>query len=202
MAKKQTTEQRVIEAVRREGILRPRDLDGLGIARTYLQRLEEKGLLERIGRGLYHLPSADVTEHHSLAAACKLVPHGVVCLLSALQFHELTTQAPFEVWLAIEQGARRPGVNNPPLRVVHFSGPAFHEGIDAYEIEGVTVQVYNPAKTVADCFKFRNKIGLDVAIEALRDYLRRYPRGIDELWHYTKLCRVANVIRPYLEAQT
>jgi predicted transcriptional regulator of viral defense system len=202
MARKpRTQEERVLEIARREGILRPRDLDRHGIARTHLQRLERSALLERAGRGLYRLPSANLTEHHSLAAACKLVPRGVVCLLSALRFHDLTTQAPFEVWLAIGVRARRPSQATPPLRIVRFSGPAFTRGVEKHVVEGVEVRVYGAAKTVADCFKYRNKIGLDVAIEALRDYRRRHPRGMDELWRYARICRVANVMRPYLEAQ-
>jgi predicted transcriptional regulator of viral defense system len=202
MARKpRTQEERVLEIARQEGILRPRDLDRHGIARTHLQRLERRGLLERAGRGLYRLPSANLTEHHSLAAACKLVPHGVVCLLSALRFHDLTTQAPFEVWLAIGVRARRPSQTTPPLRIVRFSGPAFTRGVEKHVVEGVEARVYGAAKTVADCFKYRNKIGLHVAIEALRDYRRRHPRGMDELWRYARICRVANVMRPYLEAQ-
>lgn len=195
-----TKHDEVLRLVRRAGILRPRDLDAYGIARTYLQRLERRGLLERAGRGLYRLPSADVTEHHGLAAACKLVPRGVICLLSALQFHDLTTQAPFEVWMAIDVRARRPRGKTPPLRIVRFSGKALTTGVEAHKIEGVTVRVYGPAKTVADCFKYRNKIGLDVALEALRDYRRQHPGGMDELWRLARICRVSNVMRPYLEA--
>jgi predicted transcriptional regulator of viral defense system len=202
MAKKPRTKQEeVLELVRRAGMLRPRDLDRYGIARTYLQRLEQRGLLERAGRGLYRLPSAEVTEHHGLATACKLIPHGVICLLSALQFHELTTQAPFEVWMAIDVRARRPRGTTPPLRIVRFSGRALTEGVEVHEIEGVRVRVYGPAKTVADCFKYRNKIGLDAALEALRDYRRQHPAGMDELWQFAHICRVSNVMRPYLEAQ-
>jgi predicted transcriptional regulator of viral defense system len=200
MGKKSRADQ-VISLVRRAGILRPRDLDRHGIARTYLQRLEARGLLERAGRGLYRLPSADATEHHSLAAACKLIPRGVVCLLSALRFHDLTTQAPFEIWLAIDRRDRRPMQRTPPLRIVRFSGRALTDGVELHQVEGVEARIYGPAKTVADCFKYRNKIGLDVALEALRDYRRRYPNGIDDLWHFARICRVANVMRPYLEAQ-
>jgi predicted transcriptional regulator of viral defense system len=125
----------------------------------------------------------------------------VICLLSALQFHDLTTQAPFEVWMAIDVRARRPRGTTPPLRIVRFSGRALTEGVEVHEIEGVRVRVYGPAKTVADCFKYRNKIGLDVALEALRDYRRQHPAGMDELWHFAHTCRVSNVMRPYLEAQ-
>lgn len=196
-----TKEDEVLEFVRGAGLLRPRDLDRIGIARAYLRRLEQRGLLERAARGLYRLPSATVTEHHGLAAACKLVPHGVVCLLSALRFHELTTQAPFQVWMAIDVRARRPRGATPPLRIVRFSGRALSEGVQEHKIEGVRVRVYAPAKTVADCFKYRNKIGVDVALEALRDYRRQHPAGMDELWHFARICRVWNVMRPYLEAQ-
>jgi len=202
MARTPTEQERALEIVRRAGILRSRDLDRHGIARTHLERLERKGLLERAARGLYRLPSADLTEHHSLAAACKLAPNSVVCLLSALRFHDLTTQAPHQVWLAIDRRSRHPRRTTLPLRIVLFSGRALTEGIQLHKIEGVRVQIYGPAKTVADCFKYRNKLGLDVAIEALRDFRRRYPRGRDELWHFARICRVSNVMRPYLEAQS
>lgn len=192
--------QRILEIVERAGVLRPRDLNAHGIPRETLRRLHARGRLHRIGRGLYVLPEADVTEHHTLAQACKRVPQGVVCLLSALRFHELTTQAPFEVWLAIGGKAWRPRVDYPPLRFVRFSGAALTAGIEEHIVEGVLVKVYSPAKTVADCFKYRNKIGLDVALEALRDCRRQRQCSNDELWHYAQICRVANVMRPYLEA--
>jgi predicted transcriptional regulator of viral defense system len=192
--------QRILEIVEQEGVLRPRDLDAHGIPRIYLSRLCERGFLQRTGRGLYVLPNADVSEHHTLAEACKRVPHGVVCLLSALRFHGLTTQSPHEVWLAIGSKAWRPQVDYPPLRFVRFSARTLEAGVEEHSIEGVLVRVYNPAKTVADCFKYRNKIGVDVALEALRDCRRQKRCTNDELWHYAKLCRVANVMRPYMEA--
>ena len=192
--------QRILEIVGEAGVLRPRDLDPHGIPRIYLSRLCERGLLDRVGRGLYVLPDADVSEHHTLAEACKRVPHGVVCLLSALRFHGLTTQSPFEIWLAIGSKAWRPQVDYPRLRFVRFSARALEAGVEEHSIEGVHVRVYDPAKTVADCFKFRNKIGLDVALEALRDCRRQRKCSNDELWHYAKICRVANVMRPYMEA--
>ena len=192
--------QRILGIAKQAGVLRPRDLDAYGISRVYLRRLCERGRLQRVGRGLYVLPGADVSEHHTLAEACKRVPHGVVCLLSSLRFHGLTTQSPFEVWLAIASKAWRPQVDYPPLRFVRFSTRALEAGVDEHSIEGVVVRVYNPAKTVADCFKYRHKIGLDVALEALRDCRRQRSCTIDDLWHYAKICRVANVMRPYLEA--
>ena len=192
--------QRILEIAEQAGVLRPRDLDVHGIPRIYLSRLCERGHLQRVGRGLYVLPNADVTEHHTLAEACKRVPHGVVCLLSALRFHGLTTQSPHEVWLAIGSKAWRPQVDHPTLRFVRFSARALEAGVEEHSIEGVIVRVYSPAKTVADCFKYRNKIGLDVALEALRDCRGQSRCTNDELWHYAKICRVANVIRPYMEA--
>jgi predicted transcriptional regulator of viral defense system len=194
---------RVLELARKAGVLRPRDLDAEGIPREYLRRLLIEGLLDRPGRGIYIAAGlTKSTPNHSLAEACKRVPHGVVCLLSALQFHELTTQAPFEVWLAIGEKARLPKVDYPPLRIVRFSGSAMESGIKEHSIEGVGVKVYSPAKTVADCFKYRNKIGLDVALEALRDCWKKRRATMDELWHAAKMCRVANVMRPYLESVT
>jgi predicted transcriptional regulator of viral defense system len=190
----------VLDLVRRIGVVRPRDLDAHGIPRIYLTRLVRRGLLERVGRGLYTLPDAEVSEHRTLAEAARQVPHGVVCLLSALRFHELTTQNPFEVWMAVHHKAWSPRSDGPPLRIVRMSGSAFDSGVEFHQIEGVTVRVYGAAKTVADCFKFRSKVGLDVALEALRDYRRAYPAGMDDLWRYAKICRVSSLIRPYLEA--
>ena len=161
-----------------------------------------EGLLERPGRGIYVAAGRKPTPNHSLAETAKRVPHGVVCLLSALQFHELTSQAPFEVWLAIGAKARRPKVDYPPLRIVRFSGAALEQGIVPHPFEGVTVNVYSPAKTVADCFKYRNKLGLDVALEALRDCWKKRRATMDELWQVARICRVANVMRPYLESLT
>lgn len=192
--------EKILELARNAGVLRPRDLAAHHIPRSYLTRLVAEGALVRVGRGLYMLSDAPLTENHSLAEASKRVPNGVVCLLSALRFHELTTQSPFQVWMAIENKAWQPQVADLPLRFVYFSGDAFRTGIDRHSIEGVTVQVFNPAKTVCDCFKYRRKIGVDVAIEALRDGLRKRKVTVDDLWRYAKVCRVQRVMQPYLEA--
>ena len=197
---KASKSKQVLDLARKAGILRPRDLAPQRIPRTYLQRLEERGLLVKETRGQYKLPDAKVTENHSLAEACKRVPRGVVCLLSALQFHKLTTQAPSDVWLALDRKARAPGSGVQPLRIVRMSGKALTEGVEEHRIEGVAVKVYQPAKTVADCFKYRNKIGLDIALEALRDFKHKHRSGMDDLWRYAKICRVERVMRPYLEA--
>ena len=195
-----STEEKVMTLVRRAGVLRPRDLTRHGIPRQYLFRLQHRGQLQKVGRGLYMANETHVTEHHSLVEACKRVPRGIVCLLSALRFHSLTTQAPAEVWMAIDNKAWRPKVDNPRLHIVRFSGEALASGIEDHIVEKVHVRVYSPAKTVADCFKYRNKIGLDVAVEALRDCWRHRRATMDELWRYAKVCRVANVMRPYLES--
>ena len=166
----------------------------------YLWRLYRRGLLVRVARGLYSAPDADVTEHHSLAQAAKRVPRGVVCLLSALRFHGVTTQLPREVWIAIDMADRRPKADGLSLRVVRFTGQALTTGVEQHVVEGVTVRVYSIAKTVADCFKYRNKIGLDVAIEALRECMAERRATVDEIWQYAKVCRMTNVMRPYLEA--
>ncbi len=200
MATPTTHTDKILDLVSKAGVLRPRDLDAYGIPRTYLSRLVASGKLQRIGRGLYVLPGIDVSEHHSLVEACKRVPKGVVSLLSALRFHEFTTQAPFEVWMAIGEKAWRPRVDYPPLRIVRFSSVALESGVEEHQIEGVTIPVFTPAKTVADCFKYRNKIGLDVAVEALRECWRSRRCTMDELWKYAKVCRVQNVMRPYLES--
>jgi len=200
MAAPDTRTEKVLELARTAGVLRPRDLAAQGIPRVYLSRLLAAGKLQRIARGLYVLPGGNVSEHRSLAEACKRVPKGVVCLLSALRFHELTTQSPFEVWLAIDEKAWRPCIDYPPLRIVRFSSNAIESGVEQHHIDGVTIPVFTPAKTVADCFKYRNKIGLDVAIEALRDCWRSKGCTVDDLWKYAKVCRVQNVMRPYLES--
>jgi predicted transcriptional regulator of viral defense system len=195
-----TAADRILELAAHQPLVRPRDIEARGIARESLLRLYRQGLLIRPARGVYALAETPVTEHHSLALVAKLVPRSVVCLLSALRFHGLTTQDPHEVWIAIDFKAHKPVVASPALRVVRFSGAALLKGIEAHEIEGVQVQVYGAAKTVADCFKYRHKIGIDVAIEALRDVLRSRKATVDEIHRFAKVCRVANVMQPYLES--
>ena len=189
-----------MQYVGEHGIVRPRDIEAIGLPRQYLVRLHHQGKLKRPGRGIYTLPDADVTEHHSYAEVTKRVPEATVCLLSALAFHEITTQSPASVWLALPKGARTPALDSPSLRIVRLSGLSLTTGIENHQIDGVPIRVYSAAKTVADCFKFRNKIGLDVAIEALRDCLRQKRASINEIYRYAKVCRVSNVICPYMEA--
>lgn len=196
----ETLSSKIHRLASKKGVLRPADLARHGIPRAVLSRMRARGELERISRGLYAIPGSAISEHRGLAEACRRVPKGVVCLLSALRFHDLTTQAPFEVWMAIPEKAWRPKLDYPPLRIFRFSGKALHEGVETHLIDRVKVQVFNPAKTVADCFKYRNKVGLDVALEALRDCWRERKATMDEFSRYAKICRVANVMRPYLES--
>lgn len=189
-------------AFKTSSILRTRDLEAHGIWRANLRDYVEQGVLTRVGRGLYTLVGVEAGENHSLAEVGKRVPQGTVCLLSALRFHELTTQQPHETWLALDGRARSPKTDSLALRIVRFTGSALSEGREEHVIEGVPVKIYNPAKTVADCFKFRNKIGLDVALEALRETWRARRCGMSELMRYARVCRVANVMRPYLESLT
>jgi len=192
--------EEVARLVRKAGVFRPRELDGVGIPRQYLRQAKDRGLVRQVGRGLYVAEGSRVTEHHTLVEATKRVAHGVICLLSALRFHGLTTQAPHEIWMAIAHKARRPRADYPPLRIVHFSGEALSYGVKEKKLEGTIVRVFDPAKTVADCFKFRNKIGLDVALEALRDCYRQKKATMDELFMAARVCRVARVMQPYLES--
>ncbi|MEZ4370341.1 MAG: type IV toxin-antitoxin system AbiEi family antitoxin domain-containing protein [Polyangiaceae bacterium] len=161
------------------GVFRPKDAERWGVSRTALQRLLEAGKIERVGRGLYVRVGANFTQHHTLAEAARRVPGGIVCLLSALNYHRMTTQSPHEVWIAIPEKARKPNADWPPLRILRFSGEALTFGAEVHLIEGVEVTVTSRAKTVADCFKYRNKLGVDLAVEALRDYLCRRGRSMD-----------------------
>ncbi len=198
----ETSTEQVLKLARTAGVLRVRDLTARGIHPEVLRRLLKRGVVIRTGRGLYTLAEVAPTENRTLAEVCKWVPAGVVCLLSALRFHGLTTQAPHEVWLAIPPRAWAPKVTSPEVRLVRFSGAALTGMVEEHEVEGAAVRVYGPAKTVADCFKYRNKIGVDVAVEALRDCWQKRRASADELWRYAKICRVANVMRPYMEAIT
>ncbi len=198
--KKDSKIDKVLEYAREHGVIRVRDAIAEGMHPEYLRRLCDQGLLIKIGRGTYIPSDMDFSENIGLAQVAKRVPHAVVCLLSALLFHDIGTQLPHEIWIAIDRKAARPRLKYPPVRVMRFSGKSLSEGIEEHIIEGVTVKVYNKAKTVADCFKYRNKIGLDVALEALKDCRRRRLCSNDELWQYAKICRVSKVMKPYLEA--
>lgn len=195
-----TSKEKLLAYAREKKILRPSDLAKVKGASVLFSRLVENGELIKIGRGLYSLPDSNFNEQQSLLETATLIPKGVICLLSALRFHDLTTQNPFEVWLAIEGKDWSPNIEYPPLRVLRFSGQAFSAGVETHNLEGIPLKVYSPAKTVVDCFKYRNKIGIDVALEALRDCWRKKKATMDELWYFAKICRMTNVMRPYLES--
>ena len=189
---------KIIDLARERGIIRAADVEAVGCSRTLLPYLSEKGILRRITRGAYALADY-VPEHETFIATASSVPHGVICLLSALQYHEITTQMPAMTWIAIQRGTRIPTCKGLNLQVVRFTGMAFSEGIEEYENDGVSIRVYSPGKTVVDCFKFRNRIGLDVALEAMRDALDQHKATRDEIWRLANCCRMARVMRPYLE---
>lgn len=193
-------QEQVLDIVKRRGMVRASDVEAAGVSRNYLYLLCKRGLLLKTARGLYTLPDAPVTEHSTLAEVAKRAPQAVVCLISALSFHGLTTQIPHEIWITIPRGAWRPDIEYPPLNLSYVSGEAYLFGINEYNINGVPVRIYNPAKTIADCFKFRNKVGLDVALEALRETWRSRKASVDQLMEAARVCKVSKVMRPYLEA--
>jgi len=195
-----THSQRILDLARQKGMLRPGDLKETGAARVTLTRLTASGQLEKVGRGLYRLPGTPASEHEGLATIAARVPQAVFCLLTALQFHGITTQLPRQVWIAMPRGSHVPKIDYPPVKMIQSTGAAYAAGIEVFERDQVSLKVYGVAKTVADCFKHRNKIGLDVALEALRDARAQKKASADELWHFAKICRVTNVMRPYLEA--
>lgn len=193
-------QRRLARSARSKAVLQPRDFARLSIHPQQVSRLVEKGELVRVGRGRYVLAGNEHSENLGLALVAAAAPKAIVCLLSALQFHAIGTQSPREVWIAVAKNEARPRIDYPPIRMAVFSGVAFTFGIERHVIDGIPIRVYSAAKTVADCFKFRNKVGLDVALEALREGLRAKRVNRDSVWAAAKVCRVTGVIRPYLEA--
>jgi predicted transcriptional regulator of viral defense system len=181
-------------------VLRTKEALRLGIHPETLYRMRDSGTLACLGRGLYRLSNLPPLGSPDLVTVGMKVPSGVICLISALAFHELTTEIPHEVYLALPRGAEPPRLDNPPLRVFWFSRRVFEFGVEAHRLDGTQVRIYSPEKTIADCFKYRNKIGLDTAREALKLYLERRKKNLDALLEAAEVCRVAKVMRPYLEA--
>ena len=200
MKKGTTQAEKVLGMAKILGILRVKDVIESGIHPEHLRRLCQKGLLVRDQRGLYRLADAEFSENITLAAIGRRFPHGVICLLSALRFHGIGTQNPPDVWIAFKRGTARPKGKDLPLRVIWFSPSSFTAGTENHMADGVQIRVTTPAKTVADCFKYRNKVGVDVALEALRECIRRRKCTHDEIWRCAKICRIASVMQPYLEA--
>lgn len=195
-----TDTDRVLALVRATGATRPRELAAAGLSPRLLGRLMERGLVDRVARGVYVAADAEYTESHALAETAKRVPKGVICLLSALRYHELTTQLPWEVWIGIGNRAWAPRESGSAMRVIRYSASTLSLGVEHHMIEGVEVAIFDPAKTVVDCFKYRSTVGFDVALEALRDTWRLRLATMDELWRYAEACRMTNVMRPYLES--
>ena len=194
-----THTQRVLDQLGQKGRLRPSDLDDIGVPREVLTRMTASGQLEKTGRGIYRLPDGHGSEHEGLISIAIKVLQAVFCLLMALQFHELTTQLPRQVWIAMPRGSHMPTIDYQPVKMVQFAGEAYSKGIELVERDQVKLRVYCAAKTIADCFKLHNKIGPDVALEALKDARARKKASVVDLWRFAKICRVANVIRPHLE---
>ena len=194
-----TQTARILELARRQRLLSAADLRAHGWSPQLLLKLQQHGKLQRVSRGLYSLPDSEMTEHQSLVEVCRRVPKAVVCLLSALQFHEIGTQLPHEVWIALPEATQTPAIDYPSLRIARLRGEAYSEGIETIVEHGSTIRVYSLAKTIADCFKFRHKIGLDVALEALKEAWRQRKLNIDEVTRYAKINRVAQVMQPFLE---
>lgn len=197
-----TKTDRALDLVKCLGLVRPKDLTQHGIPVVYLRRLLNRGELVQPARGVYAVAGHEPTLHHSLAMVSKRIPRGVVSLLSALAYHEIGTQLPSVVWLAIDQRSRPLVTTGLPAKIVRFSAQSLSEGVEEHSLEGVTVRITNPAKTIADCFKFRNKVGLDVALEALRDAWRKRKVTMAELDRFAATNRVTNVMQPYLEMLT
>jgi predicted transcriptional regulator of viral defense system len=194
-----TKTEKLVELLEQQHIIRPQDLARARIPRNYLTRLLARGKLQKLDRGLYTAATLPASQHISLLEVSCKVSHGVICLLSALRFHEIGTQMPSEIWIAIDVKAWTPRITSPRARIVRFSGDALHFGVEEREVTGGKIRVYDPAKTVADCFKYRHKIGIDVALEALRETFRQRKTSMSELFEAAKVCRVANVMKPYLE---
>lgn len=192
--------EKLLDLARERGIISAAGAEELGIDRLWLARLATAGRLERVAHGRYRLADTQFSEHHTLALASSLAPDAVICLLSALQYHEIGVQSPAEVWIALERGAWKPSAPYPPLRVMHLSGASFTAGVEQHFIEGIGVPIYSVAKTVADCFKFRNRIGLDVALEALTDAWRQRRLTLADLNHFAAINRVQRIMQPYIEA--
>lgn len=197
-----TAAGKAIEIISEGGIVRLRELKAAGIPGVVVSRLTRAGRVVRLARGLYQLPDADLQTSHTLAEVAKLVPKGVICLISALVYHELTLQMPPFVWVAIDVHTRQSSHHYPPMRFVRFGKKSLTKGIEEHIIEGVTVKITSPAKTIVDCFRFRNKIGVDIAISAMREALRKRRCTPDEIVKLARSLRIGSVIKPYLEAMT
>lgn len=195
-----TKRQQVIDLVKALPVVRPKDLVEHDLPKDYLYILSQEGVIDRIGRGLYQWPDKGLGREQSLLEVCKKAPKAVVALLSALNYHNMTSQNPHEIWLAIERKSWKPYISYPPVRFVTMSGQAMHSGVEIHNVDGAVIKVFNPAKTIVDCFKYRHKVGLDVALEALKEGWAARKFTMNDLVKYAEICRVKNVMQPYLES--
>jgi len=200
MSKKRTQEEQVLDLINKKRIIRSQDLEKKRIPRTVLQRLLQKEKIIQLSRGLYAKPDTAFNENIDLMEVSKKIPRGVICLLSALRYHNIGTQLPYKVWIAIDRKAQLPRVERPLVKIVRFSLKSLNYGVETHRVQEVPIRVTNPAKTVVDCFKYRNKIGLDIAIEALKEGWRDSRFSMDELYHAASVCRVTKIMSPYMEA--
>ncbi len=189
-----------ILAFARKRLVRTKEMESHGISRVQLRQLVDRGVLRKAQRGLYTAQNAPIHEHESLAEVAARSPKAIICLLSALRFHELTTENPSDVYVMLPMGTQRPHISNPQLAVFWAAAPAYEAGVEEHLLAGVAVRISSPAKTVVDCFKYRNKVGITVAVEALRDAWENKKVTADDLWKYAKLCRMNNVMRPYFDS--
>ena len=189
-----------LEAAGLGAFFRPRDIEPLGISFKQLQRLVSQGTVEKLGEGLYRLSEIEPTELETIAMVASAAPNAIVCLLTALRVHEIGTQSPHEVWIALDRKGRKPTRVPTKLRIVRFSGAMLTYGVIKRSMLGVPVSITSTARTVVDCFRYRNKVGLDVAMEALRDTVRRRKATVDEISRAAEVCRIRTVMKPYLEA--
>jgi len=195
-----TQTARILDLARRQPLLSAADLRSRNWSPQLLLKLHGTGQLQRVSRGLYSLPNSEIGEHQSIVEVCRRVPKAVICLLSALQLHEVGTQLPHQVWIALPEATQTPRIDYPSMRITRLRGEAYSEGIETLVEHGSTIRVYSLSKTITDCFKFRNKVGLDVALEALKEAWRQRKLNIDEVTRYARINRVAKVMQPYLEA--
>lgn len=195
----QTHIEQIIKTAQEQGVVSSAELRKSGFSPSLLCYMNSSGMLRRISRGVYTLPE-HISSNETFVELALMIPHGVICLLSALQYHELTTQMPYEAWMAIKTGSHYPRHRKIPVRIVQISGKNFSAGIETHYEGGVKIRVYCPARTVVDCFRFRNKIGTDIAVEAMRDALRQKKATADEIWEYARQCRMTKIMRPYMEA--
>lgn len=196
----QTQIQRVLKLFRKTTTIRASDLKEKDIPRSVLARMISAGLLQKVSHGLYRQSHTQMSEKEEMVNIALRVPQAIFCLFTALQFHELTTQLPRQIWIALPQGSHKPKIDYPPLQMIQLTKKIYDVGIDTVIVDQVPIRIYNPAKTVVDCFKFRNKIGLDVALEALKDALHQKKATSDELYYFAKIERVQKIILPYMEA--